>query len=191
MKRFDVMVIGAGSAGRYGAQAAAKCGAKVGLVETGPFGGLCILKGCMPTKAYLRSSELVGLIKKAPHVGVYPGKGIDFRFDKIKRRKDRLIKEMAEDARKTIEADPNITLLFGKARFLSKDEIQVGQIGYPCKRYLIATGSKVLIPPFPGLQGAGYLTSDDALEIASLPRSMVILGGGPEALEFGQFFNRM
>ncbi|HLG21214.1 MAG TPA: FAD-dependent oxidoreductase [Candidatus Manganitrophaceae bacterium] len=190
-KKFDVMVIGAGSAGRYGAKAAAKLGAKVGLVESGPFGGLCILKGCMPTKAYLRSSYLVGLIRKAPAVGVYPSKLIGLRFDRIKRRKDRLIQEMAEDARKGIERHPNITLLSGKARFLSEKELQVGRSKYACDQYLIATGSRESIPPIPGLKEAGFLTSDGALEIESLPASMAVIGGGVEGVEFGQFFHRM
>ncbi|MFQ5580734.1 MAG: dihydrolipoyl dehydrogenase family protein [Nitrospiria bacterium] len=191
MKTFDVMVIGAGSAGRYGAQAAAKFGAKVGLVETGPFGGLCILKGCMPTKAYLRSSDLIGLMKKAPRVGVYPGKMVGLRFDEIKERKDRLIREMADYAKDAVEKNPNITLLSGKARFLSKNVLQVGRTNYSCEKFLIATGSRVVIPPFPGLEKAGYITSDEALELKTLPQSLVMLGGGAEALEFGQFFNRM
>ncbi|HZR46189.1 MAG TPA: NAD(P)/FAD-dependent oxidoreductase [Candidatus Manganitrophaceae bacterium] len=191
MKKFDVMVIGAGSAGRYGAKAAAALGARVGLVETGPFGGLCILKGCMPTKAYLRSAEMVGFLKKAPEVGVYPGNRVGIRFDQIKKRKDRLIAEMADDAYQGVIRHPNITLLSGKARFLSKSELQVGRNRYSCDRFLIATGSKEVIPSIPGLKEAGYLTSDTALEIKSLPASMVIIGGGVEGVEFGQFFNRM
>jgi len=191
MKTFDVMVIGAGSAGRYGAQAAAKYGAKVGLVETGPFGGLCILKGCMPTKAYLRSSELIGMMKKAPRVGVYPGKMVGLRFDEIKERKDRLIGEMADYAKESIEKNKNITLLSGKARFLSKEGLHVGRTNYSCEKFLIATGSRVVIPPFPDLEKTGYITSDDALDLETLPQSLIILGGGAEALEFGQFFNRM
>lgn len=191
MKKFDVMVIGAGSAGRYGAKAAAKLGAKVGLVETGPFGGLCILKGCMPTKAYLRSSELIGLLKKAPEVGIYPGKQVGIRFDQIKQRKDKLIAEMADDAYQGVLRHPNITLLSGRARFLSGKEVQVGAEPYAAERFLIATGSRAMIPPIPGLEGAGYITSDEALEMESLPASMVIIGGGVEGTEFGQFFARM
>ncbi len=191
MKKFDVMVIGAGSAGRYGAKAAASLGAKVGLVETGPFGGLCILKGCMPTKAYLRSAELVGFLKKAPEMGIYPGRQVGVRFDQIKKRKDRLIAEMADDAYQGVIRRPNIPLLTGKARFISKSELQVGRTRYECGRFLIATGSKEVIPAIPGLKEAGYLTSDTALEIKSLPASMVIIGGGVEGVEFGQFFNRM
>lgn len=191
MKTFDVMVIGAGSAGRYGAKAAAKLGAKVGLVETGPFGGLCILKGCMPTKAYLRSSELIGLLKKAPEVGVYPGKQVGIRFDQIKQRKDKLIAEMADDAYQGVIRHPNITLLSGRAQFLSGKEIRVGTEDYAAGRFLIATGSRAVIPPIPGLEEAGYITSDEALELESLPKSMVIIGGGVEGTEFGQFFARM
>ncbi|MBI3805182.1 MAG: dihydrolipoyl dehydrogenase [Nitrospirae bacterium] len=191
MKQFDVMVIGAGSAGRYGAKAAAKLGAKVGLVETGPFGGLCILKGCMPTKAYLRSSELMGLLKKAPEVGIYPGKPVDIRFDQIKKRKDKLIAEMADDAYQGVIRHPNITLLSGRAHFLSGKEIQVGEEHYVAEKFLIATGSRPMIPPIPGLEEAGYITSDEALTLESLPKSMVIIGGGVEGTEFGQFFVRM
>jgi dihydrolipoamide dehydrogenase/mercuric reductase len=191
MKTFDVMVIGAGSAGRYGAKAAAKLGAKVGLVETGPFGGLCILKGCMPTKAYLRSSELIGLLKKAPEVGIYPGKQVGIRFDQIKRRKDKLIAEMADDAYQGVIRHPNITLLSGRARFLSGKEVLIGTEHYTAERFLIATGSRPVIPPIPGLEEAGYITSDEALELESLPESMVIIGGGVEGTEFGQFFARM
>lgn len=191
MKTFDIMVIGAGSAGRYGAKAAAKLGAKVGLVETGPFGGLCILKGCMPTKAYLRSSELMGLLKKAPEVGIYPGKHVGIRFDQIKQRKDKLIAEMADDAYQGVIQHPNITLLSGRARFLSGKEVQVGTEPYAAERFLIATGSRPMIPAIPGLEEAGYITSDEALELESLPASMVIIGGGVEGTEFGQFFARM
>lgn len=191
MKRFDVMVIGAGSAGRYAAKGAAGLGAKVGLVETGPFGGLCILKGCMPTKAYLRSSELVGLFKKAPEVGIYPGSHIGLRFDRIKKRKDRLIQEFADDALQGVERHPNITLLYGQARFLSKEEVQIGRSRYRCPKYVVATGSKEIVPPIDGLKEAGYLTSDSALELKKLPESMVVIGGGVEGIEFGQFFCRM
>jgi len=191
MNAFDVMVIGAGSAGRYGARAAAEQGAKVGLLETGPFGGLCILKGCMPTKAYLRSAELVGLIQRGPEMGVYTDGKIRIDFDQIKKRKDLLIAEMAHYAKMGIDGEKNITLLTGAARFLSPQSIQVGETVYSCEKYLIATGSKETIPPFPGLEETGFITSDDALEMEKLPAALIVLGGGVEALEFGQFFHRM
>ncbi|NOY84892.1 MAG: dihydrolipoyl dehydrogenase [Nitrospirae bacterium] len=191
MDTFDVMVIGAGSAGRYGARAAAEHGAKVGLIETGPFGGLCILKGCMPTKAYLRSAELVGLIQRGPTLGVYTEGKIRIDFAHIKKRKDGLIAEMAHYAKMGIDGEKNITLLTGSARFLSPEKIQVGTRIYTCKKYLIATGSKETIPPLPGLAETGFITSDDALSMEELPASLILLGGGVEALEFGQFFHRM
>lgn len=188
---FDVIVIGAGSAGRYGARAAAEQGAKVALIETGPFGGLCILKGCMPTKAYLRSAELVGLIQRGPALGVYTDGKIRIDFEHIKKRKDQLITEMAGYAKQGIESEENITLLTGTARFLSPEKIQVGETHYCCKKYLIATGSKETIPALPGLAETGFITSDDALGMEKLPASLILLGGGVEALEFGQFFHRM
>lgn len=191
METFDVIVIGAGSAGRYGARAAAEQGAKVGLVEPGPFGGLCILKGCMPTKAYLRSSELVGFIRRGPEIGVHAEGNIRIDFARIKKRKDVLISEMANYAKMGIDREKNITLLAGSARFLSPRTINVGETIYNCEKYLIATGSKEVIPPFPGLKETGFITSDDALDMEKLPASLIVLGGGAEALEFGQFFHRM
>ncbi len=191
MNTYDVMVIGAGSAGRYAARAAAGQGAKVGLVEVGPFGGLCILKGCMPTKAYLRSAELVGLIQRSPEIGVHTEGNIRLDFNHIKKRKDRLIAEMADYAKMGIDSEDNITLLEGPAQFLSPRSIQVGNTEYTCEKFVIATGSKEIIPPFPGLKETGFITSDDALELGKLPASLIVLGGGAEALEFGQFFHRM
>ncbi len=191
MNDFDVMVIGAGSAGRYGAKVAAKEGAKVALIEAGPFGGLCILNGCMPTKTYLRSAELIGLIKKGPELGITVDGKVRIDFEHIKIRKDRLIKEMAEDAESGVTDKENITRLNGQAHFLSAHRLQVGNQRYNFDQALIATGSRVSVPPIPGLVESGFLTSDDVLALDSLPKSMIVLGGGAEALEFGQFFNRM
>ncbi len=191
MNDFDAIVIGAGSAGRYAAKVAANEGAKVALIEAGPFGGLCILNGCMPTKTYLRSAELIGLIKKGPELGIELEGEIKIAFDRIKRRKDRLIQEMAEDAEAGITDKKNITRLNGLAHFLSAHRLQVGEQTFSFDQALIATGSRVSVPPIPGLTASGFLTSDDALALESLPKSMVVLGGGAEALEFGQFFNRM
>ncbi|MFQ5587299.1 MAG: dihydrolipoyl dehydrogenase family protein, partial [Nitrospiria bacterium] len=191
MQEFDVIVIGAGSAGRYGAYAAAEQGAKVGLVECGPFGGLCILKGCMPTKTYLRSAELVGLIRRGPEIGVHAEGPIRLDFAHIKKRKDRLISEMADYAKQGIDKGKGITLLSGPARFLSPHTLQIGETVHHCGKFLIATGSKEVIPPFPGLLETGFITSDEALDLEELPDSLIVLGGGAEALEFGQFFHRM
>ncbi len=188
---FDVMVIGAGSAGRYGAKVAASLGAKVALIEAGPFGGLCILNGCMPTKTYLRSSELIGLFKKSSEVGIEVEGKIKIAFDRIKARKDLLIKEMAEYAEQGVTDKKNITRLNGFAHFISDHRMQVGKEIYSFDQALIATGSRVSVPPIPGLVNSGFLTSDDVLALESLPKSMIVLGGGAEALEFGQFFNRM
>jgi len=191
MNDFDVMVIGAGSAGRYGAKVAAKEGAKVALIEAGPFGGLCILNGCMPTKTYLRSAELVGLIKKGSELGITVEGKIKIAFDQIKERKDRLIQEMAEYAEASVTDKENITRLTGLAHFLSAHHLKIGDKSYTFDQALIATGSRVSVPPIPGLSESGFLTSDDVLAIEALPKSMIVLGGGAEALEFGQFFNRM
>lgn len=188
---FDLIVVGGGSAGRYAAHSAARLGSKVAMVEGGPFGGLCILKGCMPTKALLRSSEIIGTFRKAPAVGVFPGRwlGIDFPF--MMRRKDHLIREMADYALEGIRRNKNIVLLQGMASFLSPKEIQVGPNIYRAHRFVIATGSHERIPAVKGLRETGFLTSDDLLELKELPESCIITGGGAEGVEFGQFLARL
>ncbi|HET6370741.1 MAG TPA: dihydrolipoyl dehydrogenase, partial [Nitrospiria bacterium] len=185
------MVIGGGSAGRYAAKAAARLGFKVGMVEHGPFGGLCILKGCMPTKALLRSSEIIGILRKSHNVGIFPGRwaGVDFPY--IIRRKDRLIGEMADDALRGVLRYKEITLLKGRASFLSPAEVRVDGVVYRAPKFVIATGSTELIPDLEGLKETGYLVSDDLLEMKELPASMVIIGGGAEGVEFGQFLARL
>jgi pyruvate/2-oxoglutarate dehydrogenase complex dihydrolipoamide dehydrogenase (E3) component len=190
-RSFDLIVIGGGSAGRYAAKAAARLGSKVGMVEHGPFGGLCILKGCMPTKALLRSSEIIGILKRAPEVGIFPGRwaGVDFPY--LMRRKDRLIGEMADDALKGVLRNKNITILKGRAAFLSPEEIRIEGVTYSAPRFVIATGSCELIPDLAGLKETGYLLSDDLLEAKALPASMIIVGGGAEGVEFGQFLARV
>lgn len=190
-KAFDLIVVGAGSAGRHAAQAAGRAGHRVGLVEYGPFGGLCILKGCMPTKAMLRSSEIIGILKKAPEVGVLPGRWVGIDFPHIMRRKDKIIGEMAEYALASIQSNKNITLLSGRGTFLSSEEIRVDGTSYRAPKFVIATGSCERILRVDGLKETGYMVSDHLLEIKKLPDTMVVIGGGAEAVEFGQFLARL
>ena len=185
----DVIIIGGGSAGYAAARTAREEGADVGIIDHGPLGGLCILRGCMPTKTMLRSSDVMALMKRAAEFGLHP---VSARADlsAILDRKDRLIKEFADDRVRALR-DVRFTLYEERAAFRSPYAVQAGAHTLTAKAFILSTGSVVSHPPIPGLDEVGYLTSDDALELRDLPPSMLVLGGGAVALELAQFFHRL
>ena len=187
--KLDVVVIGGGSAGYAAARAAADLGARVGIVDKGPLGGLCILRGCMPSKTLLRSSDIMSLIRRAKEFGLGAS---NLRVDlaAINDRKRRLIKGFADYRIEQLKSK-RFKLIRGSARFESATRIRVGSKTVDAGSFVIATGSVHKKVAVPGLEDVGYITSDDALDLRKLPRSMIVLGGGPIATELGQFYCRM
>jgi pyruvate/2-oxoglutarate dehydrogenase complex dihydrolipoamide dehydrogenase (E3) component len=188
-KTHDVIVIGGGSAGYAAARTACDAGADVAIVDQGPLGGLCILRGCMPTKAILRSAEVAALLKRAKEFGLSP---VSVRADlsAIVDRKDRLVREFA-DYRIQQLRDPRLTLYQSRGVFRSPYEITVGDTVLSSGSFILATGSRPREVPIPGLAQAGYFTSDTILDLRTQPGSLIVLGGGAVALELGQFFARL
>jgi pyruvate/2-oxoglutarate dehydrogenase complex dihydrolipoamide dehydrogenase (E3) component len=183
----DLIVLGGGSGGYAAARTARDAGADVAIVDPGPLGGLCILRGCMPSKAILRSSDIMSLMRRAGEFGLRAeGLGVD--LNAIIDRKDRLIREFADYR---VEQLRGFTLYEQPGRFLSPHEIQVGERTLTARSFVIATGSVISHVPIPGLDDVGYITSDDALELRDLPDSMLVLGAGSVALELAQFFGRV
>ena len=186
---FDVIVIGGGSAGYAAANSAQSKGTKVAIVDKGPLGGLCILRGCMPTKTILRSSDIFSLFQRAKEFGLsVENPSADLSL--INDRKVRLIDEFASYRIQQLN-NPKFTLIKNNASFLSSHEIKVGNNVLSAKNFIIATGSTVAEFPIPGLTESGFLTSDDVLELRTIPESMIVLGAGPVAVELAQFFCRI
>ena len=179
----DLLVIGGGSAGYAAARTARDHGASVGIVDPGPLGGLCILRGCMPSKAILRSSDILALMRRAKDFGLT---AVDAQADlnAIMDRKAKLIEEFAEDRINNLK-DRRFTLYEDPAMFLSPHEVQVGQKVLTANAFVIATGSVVTRVPIPGLEEVGYLTSDDVLDLRNKPESLLVLGGGGGGLGIG------
>jgi pyruvate/2-oxoglutarate dehydrogenase complex dihydrolipoamide dehydrogenase (E3) component len=188
-KNHDVIVIGGGSAGYAAARTARDAGADVAIVDQGPLGGLCILRGCMPTKAILRSAEVADLLRRAKEFGLST---VSARADlsAIVDRKDRLVREFA-DYRIQQLRDPRLTLYQSQAVFRSPHEITVGDTVLSAGSFILATGSRPSEVPIPGLAQARYFTSDTILDLRTQPGSLIVLGGGAVALELGQFFARL
>jgi pyruvate/2-oxoglutarate dehydrogenase complex dihydrolipoamide dehydrogenase (E3) component len=188
-KGHDVIVIGGGSAGYAAARIARDAGADVGIVDHGPLGGLCILRGCMPTKAILRSAEVAALMRRAQEFGL-SSVSTQADLSGIVDRKNRLVREFA-DYRVQQLHDPKFTLYQSRAAFRSPHEITAGDTVLSAGSFILATGSKPSEVPIPGLAEAGYFTSDTILDLRTQPGSLIVLGGGAVALELGQFFARL
>jgi pyruvate/2-oxoglutarate dehydrogenase complex dihydrolipoamide dehydrogenase (E3) component len=188
-KRHDVIVIGGGSAGYAAARTARDAGADVAIVDQGPLGGLCILRGCMPTKAILRSAEVAALFRRAKEFGLCPVSA-QADLSAIVDRKDRLVREFADHRIQQLR-DPRLTLYQSQAVFRSPHEITVGDTVLSADSFILATGSRPSEVQIPGLAQAGYFTSDTILDLRTQPGSLIVLGGGAVALELGQFFARL
>ena len=186
---YDLIVIGGGSGGYAAADTAQSAGAKVAIVDPGPLGGLCILRGCMPTKTILRSSDIMALMQRAGEFGL-SASDIQADLAAIIDRKNTLIREFA-DYRIGQLKDPRFTLIQDKATFVSPHEIEAGGKRLSAKSFIIATGSVINQVAVPGLEDTGYLTSDDALELKERPEAMIVLGAGPVAVELAQFYQRI
>lgn len=181
---YDLLVIGGGGSGGFtAATTAMKYGAKVAMVESGRLGGLCILAGCMPSKAILHdAARLHGL-------------GLDGRkfAPEVIARKRRVVEHLAGNRQHAVaaKAAQGLEVIRGQARFTGPHTVQVEGREYSAARLVIATGSAWTAPPIPGLADAGYLTSDSLLELEELPKSLIVLGGGTLALELAQYAQRM
>ncbi len=188
---FDAVVIGGGSAGYAAGRTLAAGGARTALVESGPeLGGLCILRGCMPTKALLHAAELRQFIREAAHWGITTGP-VQVDVNRLFARKDELIAEFAGFRSQQLQ-DGRFELIRARARFTDPHTLVLGNgRSIRAAHFIVGTGSVVPPPPVPGLAEAGYLTSDDALKLTRLPTSLLVLGGGAVALEFAQFFARL
>lgn len=183
----DVLVLGGGSAGYAAARTARAAGADVAIADPGPLGGLCILRGCMPSKAILRSADVASLMRRGAEFGLRPADaGADLAA--IIDRKDRLIRQFAEHR---IEQLRGFTLYEHSARFRSPHEVEVGSRVLRAGRFVIATGSTVRHVPIPGLDEVGYITSDEALDLREPPASLLVLGAGAVACELAQFYCRI
>lgn len=186
----DVAVLGGGSAGYTVARTTAAEGLRCVVIENGDeLGGLCILRGCMPTKLLLYAAEVMHLVRHAAAWGVHV-ENAGFDFTEVMARKRRLIGEFAGERRAQL-TDGAFELVRGHAGFLDAHTLEVsGHGSISASHFVIATGSVVAPPPLDELREVGYLTSDDALELTRLPKSLLVLGGGPVAVEFAQFFAR-
>jgi pyruvate/2-oxoglutarate dehydrogenase complex dihydrolipoamide dehydrogenase (E3) component len=184
--RFDVIVIGAGSGGYAAARTARDLGADVALVDAGPLGGLCILRGCMPSKTLIATADRLHDIRNSAELAVHVGEPT-LDYAALAKRKRTLVADWADYRIAGIETFP---VFHGHARFASPTTLHVGDDVLYAPRFVIATGSITAPARIPGLAEAGFIDSDAALDLEAPPKSLVVLGGGYVGSELGQFFYR-
>ena len=188
----DLIVIGGGSAGHAAAKTAAELGAKVALVESAkPLGGLCILRGCMPSKTLIETANRMREIRAAARFGIQvadPGLNVDALRERV-----RSLVAGFHEHREDEMTDGHYELLSGSARFTGEHEIGLttedgDSRSLTATTFVIATGSAPSVPPLPGLAGTPYWTSDDVVRLPFLPKHLAVIGAGAIGMECAHLF---
>ncbi|HII06758.1 MAG TPA: dihydrolipoyl dehydrogenase [Methanotrichaceae archaeon] len=187
MKNYDLIVIGSG-AGMIIASRGIRAGMKVALVDHGPMGGTCLNNGCIPSKVLIYPADAIRALEAAKAVGV-EGRVEKVDFDLIMKRMHSIVDEGRRGMEKSAEGTENLDWYRGWGEFVGDLEMKVGEETITAPKIAIASGSRALVPPIPGLEEAGYLDNISVLALKRPPKSLTILGGGYIACEFGHFFS--
>jgi len=187
---YDVIVLGGGSAGTAAASAASLAGARTLMINDGELGGLCILRGCMPTKTLLASAHALHETTTMGELGVsLEGRAVP-DFAQIMQRKDRLVARFKRAKVEGIERG-DYELLDARGRFDADGGIEADGRTLRAKAYVIATGSRANSLPIPGIDEVPVWDSDDVMQLTRRPERLLVQGAGPIGLELAQFFARM
>lgn len=191
MNELDLIIIGGGAGAFAAAIKADELGAKTLLVNAGlPLGGTCVNVGCVPSKTLLYAGELLHTAKHHSLDGIEL-EVKNFDFQKVIQRELNLVEQLRKEKYESVLKNlQNVTLVEGKAQFISENEIRVNGQVYQGKKFIVATGSTTTVPDIKGLQETGYVTHIEALKLQKQPQEFVIIGAGAIGLEFAQMYAR-
>jgi pyruvate/2-oxoglutarate dehydrogenase complex dihydrolipoamide dehydrogenase (E3) component/uncharacterized membrane protein YdjX (TVP38/TMEM64 family) len=194
--RFDrnLVVIGAGSAGLVSAYIAAAVKAKVTLIEKHRMGGDCLNTGCVPSKALIRSAKFLSHIKRAQEFGIRTA-AADFSFKDVMDRVHRVIRTVEPHDSAERYSSLGVDVVHGEAKITSPWSVDIARADgskqtLTTRSIVIAAGARPFVPPIPGIEQVGYVTSDTVWELHELPKRLIVLGGGPIGSELTQCFAR-
>jgi dihydrolipoamide dehydrogenase len=189
MENFDVIIIGSG-AGMNVASNAVNAGLRVAVAEHYLMGGTCLNNGCIPSKILLYPADIIRKMGEAEELGIKSRvEGVDFQF--IMNRTRNFVREDREGMERSIESVDRLVWFRDTAEFVGDHTLKVGKKTITAPKVIIASGSRTLIPDIPGLKETGYLDNISVLELKKLPKSIIIMGGGYIACEYGHFFSAL
>jgi pyruvate/2-oxoglutarate dehydrogenase complex dihydrolipoamide dehydrogenase (E3) component len=191
--RYDLVVIGAGTAGLVVAAGAAGLGLglKIALIEKGLMGGDCLNVGCVPSKCLIRSSRAVANMGEAAPFGIQPPDHIEVDFGAVMQRMRKIRAGISHHDSVERFCKLGIDVFLGQAEFVDRDTVVVNGSRLRFEKAVIATGARASRPSIPGLAEAGYLTNETVFSLTERPRRLLIVGGGPIGCELAQAFHRL
>ena len=189
--RYNLVVVGAGTAGLVTAAGAAGLGAKVALVERELMGGDCLNVGCVPSKAVIRAARAAAAVREAKDFGVHLQSEVSIDFPHAMERMRRLRAGIGPHDSAARFQSLGVDVFFGHAEFVNSDTLQVGEQQLKFKRAVIATGGRAQAPPIPGLDGVKFLTNETVFSLTELPPTLGVIGAGPIGCEMAQSFARL
>ncbi|MFN0060757.1 MAG: mercuric reductase [Planctomycetota bacterium] len=189
--RYNLVVIGAGTAGLVTAAGAAGLGAKVALIEKHLLGGDCLNVGCVPSKALISASRVAANARRASEFGIDVDGAVRADFPVVMQRLRRLRASIAPNDSAERFRSLGVDVYLGEGKFVSDGKIEVAGQTLEYARAVIATGARAAAPPIEGLAEAGYLTNETVFSLTALPRRLAVIGGGPIGCELAQSFARL
>lgn len=187
---FNLIVIGGGAAGLVSAYIASAVKAKVALIEKHRMGGDCLNTGCVPSKALIRSARFIADLGKAQSLGIHKAEA-QFDFAEVMERVQRVIRQVEPHDSVERYTELGVECISGEAMIHSPWEVEVNGKRLTSRNIIIATGARPSIPPLPGIEQSGYLSSDTVWNLRQQPKRMVVLGGGPIGCELAQSLQRL
>ena len=188
--RYNLVVIGGGTAGLISAIGAAGLGARVALVERDLLGGDCLNVGCVPSKALIRASRAAAALKLAPEFGLQIPDGGAMDFGAAMQRMRRLRAQISPNDSAARYRDRGVDVFLGAARFTGPHSVEAAGTRLEFRKAVVATGARAWRPPIPGLEEAEFLTNETVFSLTELPRRLAVIGGGPIGCELAQAFAR-
>ena len=188
--RYNLVVVGAGTAGLVTAAGAAGLGAKVALVERHLLGGDCLNVGCVPSKCLIRSSRAAHDIRDSARYGVSSRDGFEADFPAVMERMRRLRAQISHHDSAQRFTGLGVDVFLGEGRFSGPDSVAVDGKSLRFAKAVVATGARAFVPPVEGLEEAGFLTNETVFSLTDLPKRILVFGAGPLGCELAQAFRR-